>query len=81
MMSGLFGLGSAVAGIFSDRALKRDVREVGRLHNGLPVYAYSYAWGGPEHIGLMADDVERVAPHAVGERDGFKTVNYSEAVL
>lgn len=80
-MSGLFGLGNLGiaaygAGLFSDRRLKRNIKRVGTADNGLGIYSYQYVWGGPVQIGYMADEVERIAPHAVGERDGFKTVNY-----
>jgi hypothetical protein len=86
-LGGLFGLagtlgGAAIkGGIFSDRRVKQDIKQVGRLDNGLPVYSFRYEWGGPVQIGLMAQDVERMHPDAVGEVDGIKTVDYSEAVL
>lgn len=85
-MGGLFGLGgSAISAgiplIFSDRRMKEDIRKVGRLDNGLPVYAFRYKAGGPEQIGVMAQDVEKVNPAAVVEIGGFKAVNYAKAVL
>lgn len=67
------GLGS---GLFSDRRLKRDIKRVGTGARGLSIYSYRYAWGGPVQLGYMADEVEQVAPHAVGEYGGFKTVDY-----
>ncbi len=72
--------GAAAYGKFSDAGLKTGIRRVGRLDNGLPVYLYRYKAGGPYEIGLMAQDVEKVMPEAVGEREGFKTVNYAMAV-
>lgn len=69
-----------LGGIFSDRRLKEDIRPVGKLDNGLTVYSYRYKVGGPVMIGLMADEVEKVAPDAVGESLGFKTVRYDMAV-
>ncbi len=67
----------------SDRRLKTDIKRVGTLDNGLPVYLYRYKDGGDLlHLGLMADDVEKVHPEAVVERDdGFKAVYYEQAVL
>ena len=89
-MGGLFGLGGMVgggltgnSGLFgpSDRRIKKNIKKVGKLDNGLDVYSYQYKWGGPQQIGLMAQDVEKVNPKAVQEFNGIKAVNYSEAVL
>lgn len=86
MMGGLFGLGgSAISAapflmMGSDRRIKTDISEVGRLNNGLPVYTFRYKAGGPPQIGLMAQDVEKVNPRAVAEIDGVKHVNYAMAV-
>ena len=66
--------------IFSDRDLKENSKVVGKLDNGLQVYAYEPKGGGKPMIGLMADEVEKVAPGAVGEIMGLKTVDYGEAV-
>jgi len=65
----------------SDARAKTDIREVGRLDNGLPVYAFRYKAGGPAQIGLMAQDVVKVHPDAVGVRDdGLLAVDYARAV-
>ena len=78
------GAGAALGGLmgaYSDRRLKMDIELTGeRLDNGLPVYRYRYLWDAPHvrRAGVMADDVRRIAPHAVS-RDattGFDTVNY-----
>ena len=83
MMGGLFGLGGtlgAAALKFSAPALKTDVEKVGRLDNGLPVYRYRYRAGGPPEIGLMADDVARRHPEAVGrDAEGLMAVDYVKA--
>jgi hypothetical protein len=79
MASMLGTLGSAA--ITSDRRVKQNISKVGTLDNGLPVYSFQYIWGGPQQIGLMAQDVEKVNPSAVSEdENGIKGVNYSEAV-
>jgi hypothetical protein len=80
MMSGLFGLGKTALGgwMMSDRRLKEDVKKVGRLNNGLPIYSFKYKDGGLMQLGLMAQDVEKEVPDAVAETDsGYKAVNYS----
>lgn len=84
-MGGLFGLAGAglqAGATFSDRRLKTDIKMVGRLDNGLNVYSYRYKAGGATHLGLMADEVEKLHPSAVVEgHNGFKAVKYAEAVL
>ncbi len=77
------GLGTA-AGIAitkSDRRLKQDISQVGVLPNGLNVYKFRYKWGGPEHIGLMADEVKLVHPEAVIRVGEYDAVDYGKAVL
>lgn len=90
MMGGLFGIGGAILGapagslgagigaaMMSDRRLKRHIKRIGTADNGLNVYSYQYAWGGPTQIGYMADEVERVSPDAViTTSSGYKAVDY-----
>lgn len=80
MMGGIGTLAS-IFSMFSDRRLKEDIRRVGTLDNGLPVYVFRYVNDPMPRIGLMADDVEQVHPEAVVEdRFGYKMVNYGRAV-
>lgn len=65
--------------LLSDRRLKEDIKQVGRLDNGLPIYKYRYKGGKRFHIGLMADEVESVNPAAVESLNGIKFVNYDLA--
>lgn len=68
-------------GLFSDRQLKDNIKLLGDK-NGLPWY--SWDWNEKaENIGLtgsstghIADEVEVVRPDLIGERNGYKTVNY-----
>ena len=85
--SGKGGLGSMIgslgsAGImkYSDRRLKTNIRKIGQLSNGLFVYLFHYIWGGPEEIGVMSNEVRAIMPHAVGTKNGFDVVNYSEVL-
>lgn len=73
------GAGLSAAALFSDARLKDDIEEIGKTHDGQPIYRYRMA-GRPEtQIGLMAQDVERRHPEAVGSSQGFKTVDYKAA--
>ena len=76
------GLGMQAAGMYfgSDRRLKHGIKRIGTLANGLGVYTYRYLWSRMAHIGVMADEVERVRPEAVKTALGFKVVNYDLAV-
>jgi hypothetical protein len=78
LMSGLFSLGSA--GITaSDCRLKRDIKRVGTMANGLPVYEYRYVWGRKRHIGVMAQDVLKAGIDAVVRHwTGFLMVDYGK---
>lgn len=66
----------------SDERAKENIEEVGKLADGQKVYAYNYK-GDPDertHIGLMAQEVEKVKPEAVGEfANGLKGVDYGMA--
>ena len=80
------GLGEAVkmagtiASIFSmsDERLKDNIEPVGKLYDGQPVYRYDMG-GGPTQIGLMAQEAGLRRPDAVGERDGYMTLDYDRA--
>jgi hypothetical protein len=62
--------------------LKRDIRRIGQLANGLAVYLFRYLWSDQTHLGLMADEVERVHPEAVFDMGGgYKAVDYGLVVL
>lgn len=79
--------GSSSPGIFnslfpgglSDERAKNIVRKVGTLDNGIDVYEFEYKHDlGTRHVGVMAQDVERIQPEALGPvtASGFMTVRY-----
>tara|TARA_R110002051_G_scaffold325625_1_gene429513 strand:- start:19052 stop:20326 length:1275 start_codon:yes stop_codon:yes gene_type:complete len=71
MMSGAAGMMS-----FSDRRLKRDIKRIGTLLSGLPLYTFEYIWG-EKSVGVMAQDVLEVIPDAVHEHpSGYLMVDY-----
>lgn len=81
-MSGAQQFGLIAGGLgklFSDRRLKNDIEQVGALYDGTPVYRFRYVKDQAMRIGLMADDVEKYAPDAVSEIEGFKAVDYAMA--
>lgn len=50
----------------SDERLKEDIRPVGELHDGQPIYAYRYKGDPRTQIGLLAHEVAEKNPDAVG---------------
>ena len=72
------GIGAAggMAAFFSDKRLKTDIEKVGETNKGLPIYTFKYKGDNKTQMGVMAQDVEKKTPKAVGEVGGFKTVNY-----
>lgn len=71
-------LGSVASGIAaSDRRLKKKIAKVGKLKNGLNLYQYFYINDAGPYVGVMADEVEQIAPEALGPViGGYQTVNY-----
>lgn len=69
---------ASAAAAMSDIHLKTGIRKLGALPSGLPFYAFRYVWGGPEQIGVMAQEAREVFPEAVIEHpSGFLMVDYS----
>ncbi|MGL4651486.1 MAG: tail fiber domain-containing protein, partial [Caldilineaceae bacterium] len=78
---GAAGLGSLFS-FLSDARAKEDITPVGQLDNGLPVYSYRYKGDHRTQIGLLAQEVAQVKPHAVAPMGGgLLGVNYAEAVI
>lgn len=72
------GIGTAlqIASVFSDRRLKKKVRKIGEYADGLGKYAWEYTFGGKGE-GVMADEVARLRPWALGPKVmGYATVDY-----
>jgi hypothetical protein len=62
---------------FSDPRLKDNVEKVGNDEKtGLNLYEFNYKWDERRFVGVMADEVQELYPEAVGEEQGFLTVNY-----
>jgi len=74
----MFGAGIGLIGsLFSDERLKSRAIRISTLKPlGIPIYVYEY--GGERRIGVFASDVAYVKPGAVGERLGYRTVQYED---
>lgn len=75
----------AAIGKWSDRRLKTNITKLYHSTSGYGVYEFNYTWepnGAPKHIGVMADEVERVVPDAVSvDPSGYKRVDYSKVII
>lgn len=81
LFQGLGSLGGSLGGAavlkYSDRRLKTDIERVGTLENGIPVYTFRYRNDPKKRIGVMADEVVKVLPHAIRFDDaGYALVDY-----
>lgn len=78
LFGGLLGLGAGAIGL-SDRRAKKDIEPVGQA-KGHNLYAFRYRGeGGPKHVGVMAQEVEKKRPDAVFTGpDGLKRVKYGQ---
>lgn len=85
-LAGTLGGEAIKAGMFaSDRKLKNDKGVVGIDPNtGLPLHSYTYKSDPAKtpQVGVMAQDVQKVAPEAVGiSPNGFMNVDYGKLGL
>lgn len=84
-LGGTLGAAAIMAG--SDIRMKENIKAIGWLPNGLPVYEFEYKPefkdrefnGHGKFVGVMAHEVEKVIPEAVHTfDDGYKAVDYSK---
>ena len=55
------------------------MRRIGRSPSGLPIYTFAYVWGGPDMVGVMAQDLLVLRPDAVITSDsGYLMVDYDQ---
>jgi hypothetical protein len=81
---GLFSLGGAAL-MACDPRMKENIQPIGVMKNGLTLYSFEYKdefkkhklAGDGIHVGVMADEVEKVYPYAVTTLDdGYRVVDY-----
>ena len=80
-LSGALGVASQVAGIvsaFSDIKLKENVEQVGVSPQGYNIYEFNYTGSKVRFRGVMAQDVLKKNPMAVGIDQNYLTVDYSK---
>ena len=81
--SGGGGIISKVTSLFSDNRLKTDVQRVGTASNGLGLYVWNWTEeakalvGNQPGKGYIAQEVQARFPEAIGESQGFITIDYS----
>lgn len=80
-LSGIGKVASALPALFamSDRRLKENIKPVGKTFDGQTVYSYNYKGEHQTRMGLIAQEVEKHHPQAVGHAGDYKTVNYKKA--
>lgn len=80
------GIGSAIGGLGSlfgksDIRAKENIRHIGKTNDGQNLWFFTYKDDPTTpHIGLMAQEVEKIHPEAVVEIDGIKHVDYALAL-
>jgi hypothetical protein len=81
LLGGLSNMFSFAPISLSERSKKTRIELIGREPDGLGIYRFAYKTE-PETVltGVMADEVEKLRPWALGPRlpDGSRTVNYAE---
>jgi hypothetical protein len=55
------------------------MKVVGETNDGQPIYRFNYKGEKKTQLGLIAQEVEKDHPEAVGESQGYKTVDYKKA--
>ena len=64
---------------FSDKRVKEDIKKVGKTDEGMPIYTYKYKGSPKTQMGVMAQDVKKKKPSALGPvLGGIMTVDYSK---
>jgi hypothetical protein len=71
------GGSSSSSGTPSDRRLKNGIKQSATLPSGIRLYRFRYRGSETEYMGVLAQQVSKIAPHAVTSgRDGFLQVDY-----
>ena len=77
-MFNTISMGLSIASLFSDIRMKEDVKQVGVSPDGHKIYEFNYIGKPTRYRGVMAQEVAKIDPMAVGIRDGYLAVNYGK---
>ena len=78
IMSGI-GTIAGIAAAFSDSRLKKDIKKIGTSIEGHNIYKFKYLDEDNEYIGVMAEEVYKKKPEAVGYMgNGYLGVDYNQ---
>jgi len=84
MWGGLASLGSTLLGgwMMSDERLKDDIEPISETPvDGVDLYSFRYKGSPLQHVGFMAQEVEKKVPDAVATTpSGYKAVNYGRVL-
>mgnify|MGYP003151145772 CR=1 FL=1 len=80
MAMGAISTGLSIASLFagSDIRMKEDIEQVGVSPDGHKIYEFNYIGKPTRYRGVMAHEVAKIDPMAVGIRDGYLAVNYGK---
>ena len=81
MFMGALSTGLSIASLFaggSDIRMKEDIEQVGVSPNGHKIYEFNYIGKPTRYRGVMAQEVAKIDPMAVGIREGYLAVNYGK---
>ena len=66
-------------GGLSDARMKENIQPIGKTFDGQNIVKFRYKGKKKTEVGLVAQEVEKHAPHAVKEHGGLKYVDYDRA--
>ena len=77
---GMLSTGLSIAALFapSDIRMKEDIEQVGVSPNGHKIYEFNYIGKPTRYRGVMAQEVAKIDPMAVGIMNGYLAVNYGK---
>ena len=80
MVMGAVSTALSIASLFagSDIRMKEDIEQVGVSPDGHKIYEFNYIGNPTRYRGVMAHEVAKIDPMAVGIKDGYLAVNYGK---
>jgi len=75
----LITTGLGIAGLFSDKRLKKDIKKIGSMGK-LDLFSWVWRNTGEKDTGFIAQQVQKIFPEYVVENNGFLMVDYEKAI-